>query len=179
MTMECPTCLRPLPEVSKGVPRTDAEATMLTLLAGGASTAREVALALVGRAVSQGQIDRVRQRLDGMAGDGLVDRLQGRRGAGGTAPTRYRVSTAEPWPAEWRAAAGREVDALELLAVTGVQTAASLASAVFATEHPTRAQIERARRQLDQLVEHGLARIGEPGPRSGAVRYHPRMVAAG
>lgn len=94
----------------------------------------------------------------------------------------------EPWGPAWiahdhehgRSSVQRRVDVLELLAVTQVQTASSLATAIFETERPNRSQIERARRQLDKLVTSGLAYTtpGRPGGEggSGATRYHPHTI---
>jgi replicative DNA helicase len=92
----------------------------------------------------------------------------------------------EPWGPVWvahdhergRSSVHKRVDPLELLAVTGVQTAVSLATAIFETEKPNRSQVERARRQLDKLVTAGRAytapgRIGGDGG-SGATLYHPQ-----
>jgi len=94
----------------------------------------------------------------------------------------------EPWGPAWiahdhehgRSSVQKRVDVLELLAVTQVQTASSLATAIFETERPNRSQIERARRQLDKLVSSGLAyttpgRAGGEGG-SGATRYHPHTI---
>lgn len=90
----------------------------------------------------------------------------------------------EPWGPVWlahdhelgRTSVHNRVDPLEVLARTGVQTAESLARALFETEKPSRAQQEKARRQLERLVRAGLA-VAEPGRRGGAesspTRYHP------
>lgn len=91
----------------------------------------------------------------------------------------------EPWGPVWlahdhehgRTSVHNRVDLLELLALSGVQTAASAATALYETERPNRAQTEKARRQLDRLVKAGLAytspgRAGGEGG-SAATRYHP------
>jgi replicative DNA helicase len=91
----------------------------------------------------------------------------------------------EPWGPMWLAhdhARGRttvhnRVDLLELLAVTRVQTALSAATALYEKERPSRAEVEKARRQLERLVTAGLAytspgRAGGEGG-SAATRYHP------
>ena len=80
---------------------------------------------------------------------------------------------AEPWgPAELAhdhrtgttTVHGR-VELLELLAVTRVQTARSAAVALFSTDKPSAAVLERARRKLEQLVRDGKAqrRTGRDG----------------
>lgn len=91
----------------------------------------------------------------------------------------------EPWGPMWLAhdhPAGRttvhnRVDLLELLAVTQVQTANSAAVALYESEKPSRAQVEKARRQLEGLVRRGLAytTAGKPGGSEGstATKYHP------
>lgn len=93
----------------------------------------------------------------------------------------------EPWGPVWithdhergRSSVQTRVDLLELLAVTQVQTALSAAQRMYETEKPTRANVERARRQLEQLVRRGLATTtpGRPGGEggSGATRYHPAL----
>lgn len=91
----------------------------------------------------------------------------------------------EPWGPMWLAhdhALGRtsvhnRVDVLELLTRTGIQTAGSLATALYESEKPTRAQTEKARRMLERLVSSGLAYTepGRPGGEGGtaSTRYHP------
>jgi hypothetical protein len=90
--------------------------------------------------------------LHGDAGDPIVRAL-------------HLKQPAEPWgPAELAhdhrtgttTVHGR-VELLELLAITKVQTARSAAAALFSTEKPTRAELERARRKLEQLVRDGKA----------------------
>jgi hypothetical protein len=87
---------------------------------------------------------------------------------------------AEPWgPAELAhdhrtgttTVHGR-VELLELLAITGVQTARSAAAALYATEKPTAAETERARRKLEQLVRDGKA-ARRQGKDAGAWQYVP------
>jgi hypothetical protein len=87
----------------------------------------------------------------------------------------------EPWGPLWlahdhelgRTSVHNRVDVLDLLARTGVQTAESLARALYEAEKPSRAQQEKARRHLDRLVRAGLA-VTEPGRRGGeATHYHP------
>jgi DNA polymerase III delta prime subunit len=58
------------------------------------------------------------------------------------------------------------VDLAEMLTITGVQTARSAACALFATEKPDRARIERARRKLEGLVRDG--RAGRRAAREGS-----------
>jgi hypothetical protein len=94
----------------------------------------------------------------------------------------------EPWGPVWithdhehgRSTVQNRVDLLELLAVTQVQTALSAAQRMYETEKPNRAQVERARRSLEQLVRRGLATTtpGRPGGEggSGATRYHPTLT---
>jgi len=93
----------------------------------------------------------------------------------------------EPWGPAWishdhakgRSTVQGRVDLLELLALTTVQTALSAAQKMYETEKPNRAQVERARRQLDKLVGTGFATSspGRPGGEggSGATRYHPAL----
>lgn len=93
----------------------------------------------------------------------------------------------EPWGPMWlahdhergRTSVHNRVDLLELLAITGVQTAASAATALFECEKPSRAQTMKATRQLDRLVRSGLAwsEPGRPGGEGGstATRYHPQV----
>jgi hypothetical protein len=91
----------------------------------------------------------------------------------------------EPWGPAWlthdheagRTAVHDRVDPLALLARTQVQTAGSLATALFETEKPSKAQTEKARRHLERLVRAGLA-YAEPGRAGGGedrapTRYHP------
>jgi hypothetical protein len=87
---------------------------------------------------------------------------------------------AEPWgPAELAhdhrtgvtTVHGR-VELLELLAITKVQTARSAAAALYATEKPTAAEVERARRKLEQLVRDGKA-ARRAGKDSGVWQYVP------
>jgi hypothetical protein len=89
----------------------------------------------------------------------------------------------EPWGPVWithdhehgRSSVQNRVDLLAMLAIRGVETALSAAQAMYETEKPNRAQVERARRQLEQLVRRGLATTtpGRPGGEggSGATRY--------
>ena len=95
----------------------------------------------------------------------------------------------EVWGPAWiahdhehgRSSVQQRVDVLELLAVQQTVTAISLAQRQNETEKPNRAQVERARRSLDQLVRRGLAyttpgRAGGEGG-SGATRYHPNTMS--
>ena len=72
------------------------------------------------------------------------------------------------------------VDLLELLALTSVQTPLSAARALYGTEKPTRAEVERARRRLEQLVSGGKAgkRAGRAGGADGGMeaQYVPLTV---
>jgi replicative DNA helicase len=63
------------------------------------------------------------------------------------------------------------VDLLELLALTRVQTPNSAARQLYGSEKPTRAEVERARRRLEQLVECGQAvkRAGRSGGADGGM----------
>jgi hypothetical protein len=91
----------------------------------------------------------------------------------------------EPWGPMWLAhdhARGRttvhnRVDLLDLLARTGIQTASSAATALYETERPSRAQVEKARRALERLERGGLAwsEPGRPGGEGGSAstRWHP------
>jgi replicative DNA helicase len=82
-------------------------------------------------------------------------------------------------------AAGRttvhqKADLLTLLAMQQVMTAESAARALFETEKPSRAEVERARRKLENLVTQGLA-WSQPGRAGGeggtaATRYHPHTL---
>jgi replicative DNA helicase len=93
----------------------------------------------------------------------------------------------EPWGPVWithdhehgRSAVQQRVDLLELLHRQQTVTALSVAQQLYETEKPTRANVERARRQLDGLVARGLATSepGRPGGDggSGATRYHPAL----
>ena len=93
----------------------------------------------------------------------------------------------EPWGPAWithdhargRSSVSNRVDLLERLAITQVMTTLSAAQLMYETEKPNRAQVERARRQLDALVRRGLATTtpGRPGGEggSGATRYHPAL----
>jgi hypothetical protein len=68
------------------------------------------------------------------------------------------------------------VDLGVLLTVTGVQTARSAACALFGTDSPTPAQLERARRRLEDMVQWGAAvrRQGTQGVgRFPPVQYLP------
>lgn len=94
----------------------------------------------------------------------------------------------EPWgPAEiahdhakGTSSVHSRVDLLELLALTSVQTAVSAARALYGTEKPTRPEVERARRRLEQLVAGGRAgkRAGRAGGTDGGMeaQYVPLMV---
>jgi hypothetical protein len=66
------------------------------------------------------------------------------------------------------------VNLLELLAITRVQTPRSAACQLFDTEKPKPAEIERARRQLEKLVETGRAmkRLASENGRPETT-YHP------
>jgi hypothetical protein len=72
------------------------------------------------------------------------------------------------------------VDLLELLALTRVQTPHSAARQLYGTEKPTRAEVERARRRLEQLVGAGQAekRAGRSGGADGGMeaQYVPLTV---
>ena len=72
------------------------------------------------------------------------------------------------------------VDLLELLALTRVQTPQSAARQLYGTEKPTRAEVERARRRLEQLVAGGRAgkRAGRSGGADGGMeaQYVPLTV---
>jgi hypothetical protein len=72
------------------------------------------------------------------------------------------------------------VDLLELLALTGVQTALSAARTLYGTERPTRPEVERARRRLEHLVAGGKAgkRAGRSGGADGGMeaQYVPLTV---
>lgn len=65
-------------------------------------------------------------------------------------PTCHR-SLSEP-PSHVSPYARPQVDLLELLRLTKVQTARSAATHLYATPKPNRAEVERARRRLEQLV---------------------------
>jgi hypothetical protein len=66
------------------------------------------------------------------------------------------------------------VDLLQLLAITGVQTARTAACQLFDTDKPKPAETERARRKLEQLVAAGRALSREkPGSTTGERTYHP------
>lgn len=88
----------------------------------------------------------------------------------------------EPWgPAELAHDHARgvttihqRVDLLTLLAVTQVQTASSAARALFATDRPTTAEKERARRRLEGLVSTGKAQKRQTS--SGEWQYQPLMA---
>ena len=94
----------------------------------------------------------------------------------------------EPWGPVWlshdhavgRSTVHNRVDLLELLAVTSVQTAHSAAQRLYDTEKPSRAQVEKARRQLEALVRKGLAYSapGRPGGEGGSssTQYHPHTL---
>lgn len=78
------------------------------------------------------------------------------------------VTAPEPDPP-----ARTQVDLMQLLALTGVQTVVSVARHLFSCEQPSRAQRERARRALDALVDAGLA-VRHPGRYSkDPVQYRP------
>jgi hypothetical protein len=91
----------------------------------------------------------------------------------------------EPWGPVWlshdhargRTSVHNRVDLLDLLARTGIQTAASAATALYESERPSRAQVEKARRALERLERGGLAwsEPGRPGGEGGtaATRWHP------
>lgn len=91
----------------------------------------------------------------------------------------------EPWGPVWishdhalgRSTVHNRVDLLDLLARTGIQTASSAACALYESERPSRAQIEKARRTLERLERNGLAwsEPGRPGGEGGsaATRWHP------
>jgi hypothetical protein len=49
------------------------------------------------------------------------------------------------------------------------------ASTLFATESPTRSQVEKARRKLEALVTEGVARRIDPHAPTEAVRYVERI----
>jgi hypothetical protein len=72
------------------------------------------------------------------------------------------------------------VDLLELLALTRVQTPTSAARQLYGAEKPTRAEVERARRRLEQLVAGGQAdkRAGRSGGADGGMeaQYVPADV---
>jgi hypothetical protein len=57
------------------------------------------------------------------------------------------------------------MDLLELLALTKVQTALSAARQLYGVDKPSRADVERARRRLEQLVAGG--KVGKRAGRSG------------
>jgi hypothetical protein len=63
------------------------------------------------------------------------------------------------------------VDLVELLAITSVQTPRTAACQLFDTDKPKPAELERARRRLEQLVEAGRA-MKRAGGR-GETTYHP------
>ncbi len=72
------------------------------------------------------------------------------------------------------------VDLLELLALTKVQTPLSAARQLYGVEKPTRAEVERARRRLEHLVQGGKAekRAGRAGGTDGGseAQYVPVAV---
>jgi replicative DNA helicase len=73
-----------------------------------------------------------------------------------------------------------KVDLLELLALTRVQTALSAARQLYGSEKPSKAEVERARRRLEQLVDGGKAvkRAGRSGGADGGMeaQYVPAEV---
>lgn len=73
------------------------------------------------------------------------------------------------------------VDLLELLALTRVQTPLSAARQLYGADKPTRAEVERARRRLENLVAAGQVgkRAGRPGGADGGseTQYVPLTVA--
>lgn len=68
------------------------------------------------------------------------------------------------------------VDLLQLLAITTSQTARSAACQLFATDKPKAAELEKARRRLEQLVRGGQAVKREPGPGRADATYHPKTA---
>ena len=67
----------------------------------------------------------------------------------------------------------QRVDLLELVTVTTVQTARTAAEQLFATPRPTPAEVERARRKLDQLTDAGKILRREVVGARGGHTYHP------
>jgi hypothetical protein len=97
-------------------------------------------------------------------------------------PTCHRsLNDTTPRPVLPRDAQVPQVDLLELLELTRVQTPRSAARYMYSTAEPTRAETERARRRLEHLVTQGEAqrRDGRTGGPNGGTetRYVPTADA--
>lgn len=82
MTLECPSCLRPLPPIDRTAPapRTDGEAMMLTLIADDTVTPRCIAQRLLDDD-TRASVERVRRRMDALTREGLLERVDRRDGS--------------------------------------------------------------------------------------------------
>jgi hypothetical protein len=147
MSTQCPYCHRPIvltvPPPAQTVDdlphRTQRERLLDHLEAVHELTTRDAARFLYGtQHPSMTQQERARVLLNELTAGGLLRKLPG---STRTAAAIYVL----------------QIDPLELLAITGVQTARSLAVALSGSEKPSRADIERARRKLERMVVEGKA----------------------
>lgn len=178
-SVTCPTCrqdvpIRPTPQ--RPVPHPDPRLELLIRLAEASDlTASSLAATVYGDSYTPSQLERCRRRLMAAVHEGALEAVRvemeedgspvhgGHRVRYVPSPLAVALGQYRPSPAE-------------LLTVQGVLTARALACQVGGTDKPTASQVERARRQLERLVESGDAfRLVVD---SGEIRYQPATAQA-
>jgi hypothetical protein len=159
----CPTCRQQLPDPEptpqRPHPLPDHRHELLARLAtDGGLTATSLARRLYAAEPTRSQIERARQVLADAVTDGV---LFGNKDEQGVIVYLPRVNLTG--------------QLLELLTITGVQTAHSAACHLFDTGRPKPAETERARRRLESLVSD--SRAVKRQQTDGQVTYHPALTS--